>query len=108
MKPIHLLADGDDNVVPPRALRAAAESAAPQDAEKPDPYATPFHRSLDAALILVTVLVFAFLWLSSDRGQYTGDPESSVPRVELNSTWAKPAGDAMIVANTRPLERPQP
>lgn len=81
----------------------AVPSVAPYPAEKPDPYATPFHRSLDAALILVTVLIVAFVWRSAEGGH----SELSAQRVQLESKWTNSAAAPLIAKNTRPLERPE-
>ena len=68
--------------------------------EKPDPYETPFHRRLDAALVLVTVLIFALLWRSSERGQDTLRSESDATRAQLHSTWATVGVDPRVATNT--------
>ena len=91
----------------PLPVGATLPPGARQKTEKPDPYATPFHRSLDALLIVLTLLLFAFLLRSGERGQDTADSESNATRVQLDSRWAKAASDPRIATNTRPLEHAQ-
>ena len=91
---------------PPGDVTDAA--GAPHKTEKPDPYATPFHRRLDAALLLITVLIFAFLWRSSERGQDTSRSESNATRDQLHSTWATVGVDPRVATNTHPQERLAP
>ena len=91
----------------PLPVGAGVPPGARQKNEKPDPYATPFHRSLDALLILLALLLFAFLMRSAERGQDTADSESSATRVQLDSRWANAASDPLIATNTRPLEHAQ-
>ena len=52
-----------------RAPHGSMDAAPRERADKPDPYATPLHRSVDLILLIVAVLIFAFVWSSSARGE---------------------------------------
>jgi hypothetical protein len=67
-----------------------------RESEKPDPYATPLHRTLDATLIIVTVLVFAFVWRSSARG-------NGLPPLQIVETATAPTTSTILISNTGTL-----